>query len=196
MVQFDWLLYKKHDIVTTLRTATLLSRTSWILKQVKELILNFVVFLGYYVTPLLALPEHRKSWLFHRGNSCYAGKWVLQARLKPTLFRGDKMVKSETQQDSETLVCKPETETKTCKTLHWNKCSINETLCKGCQDFEIGWKICECQDFEGSTICHPYLWFIILGFHHWITGDLPELCSKARFVEHNVMSSALPLLIA
>ena len=29
-----------------------------------------------------------------------------------------------------------------------------ETLCKDCRDFEIGLKVCECQDF-GGTILHP-----------------------------------------
>ena len=37
------------------------------------------------------------------------------------------MVKSETRGDAETLVYKSETETKTCKTSHRNKCDISET---------------------------------------------------------------------
>ena len=37
------------------------------------------------------------------------------------------MVKSETHRDAKTLVCESETKTKTGKTSHRNKCSINET---------------------------------------------------------------------
>ena len=38
------------------------------------------------------------------------------------------MLKLETRQDAETLVCESETETKTCKTSQQNKWNINETL--------------------------------------------------------------------
>ena len=142
------------------------------------------------------------------------------------------MVKSETRRDAETLVCKSETETKTNKTPHQNKCKMNETsrltvrrtlqwppnkvflqivhqsgcvnlidnhaslqsshscklkivawvveltylhvivkcesllgghckarctvIRKSCRYFEIGLKVCECQDFGG--FCHLFCW--------------------------------------
>ena len=43
------------------------------------------------------------------------------------------MVKFETRRDDEILVC----ETKTCKTSHWKKCNINETLRLLAKDVKI-----------------------------------------------------------
>ena len=47
------------------------------------------------------------------------------------------MIKSETHRDAETLVYESETETKTCKTSHRNKCNINETSRVFAKAFEI-----------------------------------------------------------
>ena len=47
------------------------------------------------------------------------------------------MVKSETRRDGEIHVCESETETKTFKTSHGNKCNINKTSRLFAKDVEI-----------------------------------------------------------